>query len=132
MIVEATCKVCQRSLHLTGDDEYAALGDPHKLYRMAACNRCGDFMSDRNVIFRKVGRKCRMLAQRILKGDELDKAKELLRHDLKSLMRLHADHRNAQIPDWDEAILESILSKPSEFGNVLGRLPALFSQEAML
>lgn len=37
------CKFCKDPITIEIDDGYAELGDPLKLIRLAACNRCADF-----------------------------------------------------------------------------------------
>jgi hypothetical protein len=133
MKLKTKCKYCERVIELDVDDSYADLGDPNKLYRLASCTRCGDFMSERNRLFRLVGKQARLLVQgrRDLTGEDLEKVREVLRHDLKDIMRLHAAHLSMPVPDWEEAILDSIMDNPGEFGNVLNKL-AQMAREPML
>lgn len=128
MRVEAKCKFCGCSLSLSVDDDYAAAGDPAKLYPMAACNRCNDYETARRRLFYRMSKVLALL--RVAQGEE--KLVELMRCLLKRYMRLVADHLRQPVPDWDEAILEAILSKPDRASDVIARIPAMFRQEALL
>jgi hypothetical protein len=113
-------------------EEYDVVTDSLKLMNLAACNRCGDFMKRRNGLHRRIGVRCRMLAQGILTRQDVDKVKEILRGDLEALIRIMAAHYQKPVPDWDEAVLESIVELPGEFGSVLARLPGLLAERALL
>lgn len=128
MIVEATCKFCQVPLRLQVDGEYAALGDPYKLLKLASCNRCADY----RVSMRKVVDQIKRVAmERLVASHDEEttkRARETLTVLLKKMMRLMSDYRRTNMPDWDEGIVDSILNDPSQFGRVLGRLPLLFRE----
>lgn len=132
MFVDLKCKFCQRPIRVEVDDAYAGANDPFKLYALAACNPCADYMAARAPLYRRIENKALVLSQRILRGEDLDKFKETIRGSLKALMRLHADHLGVPIPDWDEEILESLCRKPLEVRAVVQWIYKMYDQKVLL
>lgn len=134
MNVTATCKFCRKSLNLTIDDDYGALGDPFRLIPLAACNHCADFRSKRRVVYQTMKKITWILIAGMVKRgtEEYEQSKDSIRQLCKRYLRLIADYRKLPIPDWDEAILESILSQPTKWQETLGRMNGMFAQQALL
>ncbi len=127
-----TCKFCKKPGFVQVDEEYAALRDPYGLLNMASCNRCADYRVSRRGIFRKTKMLCELLVQGIIPAADKPKVKESLETLVQRYMRLYADHYDLAMPDFDPAIVEAMMWKPAEFSGVLGRIPKLFQQKALL
>lgn len=133
MIVETKCQFCQKPLRLIVDEDYGGMGDPNKLYRLAACDSCADYRQRRRQTFGKLKWICELLATNQVHGDE-----ELarVRKNLKTLLMRYivnlAKHRGQDPPDWDEAILEGLMNRPASLGSVLGTIAGMIKQERLL
>jgi hypothetical protein len=132
MKVPATCKFCHKPLTLTVDDSYAEMGDPFKLMKLACCNRCGDYYTARRQAVDKVHRTAMKLFGGAVKKEELPKYREILAGLVKHYMRLYSDYKDLPMPDWDEAIVDDMLSKPGNYGLILEQIPRMFSQPTLV
>lgn len=133
MIVEAKCQFCKMPLRLIVDEDYAALGDPNKLYRLAACDPCSDYKERRRQTFGRLKRICELLATQQIFGEEsLGRARNNLKTLLMRYMVLLAKHRRLETPDWDDGILDSLMANPSKLGSVLATISGMIKQETLL
>lgn len=128
-IVDGTCKFCKRPLKLHFDDEYAKLRDPFGLMRLAACNRCGDYRAKRRGLLMDLHRLCCIAA-----GSE--KGKEACARGIEAALRAYsemfAQYQVSTPPEFDSAILESVMSKPTEYAHVLGTIRTLIQNQKQL
>lgn len=127
MIVEAKCKFCGCLLSITVDDDYGKLGDPYNLLPLAACNRCADYREKRRIIFAHIRVLCLGLIQgEWTKKEDIEKVRLNMEKLLKNYIRIYAKYKNLEEADWDEAILEAVMSKPKGYVDVLINIPAIF------
>lgn len=133
MIVEAKCQFCQVPLRLIVDEDYGTLGDPRKLYRLASCDSCADYKQRRRQTFGKLKWLCELLATGQVRGDdELARVRKNLKTLLLRYMVNLAKHRRLEPPDWDEAILDSLMNRPASLGSVLTTISGMIKQERLL
>jgi len=132
MIVDAPCKFCKRVVHVEVDDDYTKLHDPFKLMHLLACNKCGDYMVARGHLFDKVKKTCMRLFAGQVGKDDLPKTREHLTALIQRYMRLIADHRDLPMPDWDNALLDDLMSKPGNYSLILAMVPRMFSQPTLV
>lgn len=138
MKLAAQCKFCGRQIDIRFDahDTYDYQTDPYQLLRLLpliACNRCADFRVERRRVFGTIKRLCEQIIFRsYASAKPVDEGiREGLREMLKRYMRLIAGHRSVPVPDWDEGILESVLARPSAFGDVLRKVSEMFKQKEL-
>lgn len=132
MKVEAKCKFCHRPITLTIDDLYAATRDHLGLIPLACCNFCGDFYTERRLLFEKIRKNALMLLSGVVKKDDKPKSHEILSALMKRYMRLLADFKGVPVPDWDEQIVDHIMQSPGNYSEVLSRIPMMLSQPTLL
>ncbi len=132
MNVEAKCKFCGKSLVLEIDDDYAALGDPFKLMQLASCNRCGDFREKRRKLMEQIKFNCMMLLGGGIKKEALPKTREILVGQIQRYMRLLAEFKDQNVPDWDSALIDDIMEKPGNYALILGQVPKMFQQPSLV
>jgi hypothetical protein len=110
-------------LRLEIDDDYDDVNDPNRLIPLAACNRCAELRVRRGKILYGV----REGVLQIIRADRGDRAevteklRPALRGLLQSYLRLARDWKRGELPEWDEAILDMLLFKPVDYGDVLRR-----------
>jgi len=133
MIVETFCQFCKKPLRLIVEDVYGGMGDPNKLYGLASCDTCSDFRQRKRQTFNKLKWICETLATGQVNGKE---DLERVRKNLKTLLMRYAvnlaKHRGVDSPDWDEAILDALMAKPSSLSSVLATLSGMIKQERLL
>ena len=133
MIVELKCQFCGRVGRVIVDDQYAALKDPQGLYNRYSCDPCGDFRQRKRQTFNKLKWICETLATGQVNGKE---DLERVRKNLKTLLMRYAvnlaKHRGVDSPDWDEAILDALMAKPSSLSSVLATISGMIKQERLL
>lgn len=133
MIVEANCQFCKLPLRLIVDEDYGSLGDPQKLYRLAACDPCADYRQRRRQTFAKLKWICELLATGQVSGEEeLARVRKNLKTLLLRFMVNLAKHRRLETPDWDDAILEGLMARPASLGSVLATIGGMIKQERLL
>jgi hypothetical protein len=130
--IKAACKFCKRPLELRIDDEYAKLRDPYHLLGLASCNKCADFMDDRRKVHGEIKKHAMRLFSREIKKENLPGTREILTKLIQRYMRLIADYRDLPMPDWDNALVDDMLSKPGNYALILGQVPKLFSQPQLV
>ena len=114
------------------DDDYAATTDHLGLIPLACCNRCSDFYAARRLLFEKIRKNCLTLFSGAVAKDDKPKAREILVALIKRYMRLLAEFKGVPIPDWDEAIVEDILSKPGNYSQVIDQIPRMLQQPTLV
>jgi len=122
MIYERHCKFCGVPLRLDVDDDYAALGDPHKLIPLASCDRCADFRVKRRMLFERIASAVRLMclmSSQDNQGKEL--AQDAIRMLLKRWLKLLSEYRHCNAPEWDESLLEAIVAKPQNLWDAVRR-----------
>lgn len=126
MNVKAKCQFCSRELTLEVDDEYSRLGDPLKLLRLAACNRCADLKTKQ----RRIEGRLEYLTSLLLikkTETEMENFKRSMERTAKDYLRLICEFLRVDYVDWDEAILDALMiapapPKPSNLGSVVRRM----------
>ena len=124
-----TCKFCQTPITVSVDDDYAKLGDPYKILKLATCNFCADIRVERRRLDERIARCCRNLS---LLPEGESKARDKLKLAMEKLTKHYAElvcrWHHAQGSMWEEEILNSILDKPLEWPHIIGRLWTMFRQ----
>lgn len=132
MKVDSKCKFCGMALTLSVSDDYAAMGDPFNLVRLAACNRCADY----RVARRKIIDSVKVIAERFIQHqvgkDSLETEKEKLADLVKRYMRLLADFRRLPVPEYDSAIVEDLVQRPTYFVTTMNQVAKLFQQKELV
>lgn len=117
-----TCRICTKPLVLSIADEYAELGDPAGLIKMATCNRCHDLKSKRDECHERIQRACAVL---ISAGSNRKNVEAKLREVLQRLTRRYAEvvaeFHNAQTIYWNPAFAELLMDHPDRWHSILGR-----------
>lgn len=124
-----TCKFCHIPITLEIDDEYAALGDPYKLLRLACCNRCSDVRERKRILEDKI-RKSAMALTSIRKPSQ--EVLETNRKNLNRLYRQYAENiarwHNCDGMAWDDAVTDFVMEHPGKWAEALSRLWQMFKQ----
>ena len=124
-----TCKFCKNPITIEVAVSYAALGDPHGIIPMAACDRCADLHEERRILEDRV----RIAAMTLnnIKGVESRKEAnvrytgifEKLLHDYaKMIARWHY----LQGESWDQEAVAMIIEHPEAWPSVLRTFWAVF------
>lgn len=121
---ELTCRMCGRPVTVEIDNDYAKTFDPFKLFDKVACNRCGDFEDKRKAIIRSVKGICEPLSYAKNRQDNLE-VRESLRKLCKSYVTHLCKHHHLEEPEWDDHVVESLISKPLLFADVMKTLGEL-------
>lgn len=117
---ESKCKVCGKTLVLTIDDDYAAMGDPQKLSGLATCNPCYDNLSTRSNCERQVFRACRTLAMQPRLSSEIrTRIRDVLVKTTKSYALAVAEFFHAKEYMWDEEFVNMLMDMPEKAGVIL-------------
>jgi hypothetical protein len=118
------CKFCQKEITLDIDDNYAALGDPFKLITLAACNRCADLRTRRMAITDKIAAVCYTVAfaPASIRSETKEKMKPVLRGYLMAYVGLVEDWKGGDSGEFDESVVEAVLSAPGQWPDVIKRL----------
>lgn len=123
------CKFCQKPITLEIDDAYAALGDPYKLLKKAACNECSDVRTSRRVLEERIGRVATVFAAihrpGVLTKEETAKTLTIL---LQNYAQVIARWHHAQGMAWDDAAVDTIMENPNKWAEVLTNLWRMFRQ----
>lgn len=126
------CKFCKKPITIQIDDSYDALGDPLKILPLAACNACADLRVLRRNLEKTIATICNRLIFSSGKADAavLQKSRTALTHWTKEYAKMVAQFHGTDGSCWDEAIVETILESPNQWGEVLGRLWTMYRQWA--
>lgn len=112
------CKYCKREIALEIADDYAALGDPAKIFPYRACNRCADLRERRRNLEERIKRAVSPLIIRRLPEIEA-KARQVLEELTKKYTVLVADWVGSSAPRWDVEIVNLVIDKPDHWPAVL-------------
>jgi hypothetical protein len=141
MNVDAKCKFCGKALVLKVDDAFfeefkTATVDTDKgrikMADLSACNRCADFRVERRKIFDRIKFNCMMIFGGAVPKEGIPLKREALEILIKRYMRLLADHKNAPIPDWDNALVDDMIEKPGNYSLILAQIPKMFAQPTLV
>lgn len=115
--VPAQCRFCSKPLTLKVDAEYQRLGDPHKLLGLAACNRCADFIVERNTVTTSIRVVCvELVSKRGMWSSEYEQVvREALFKRVNRYMRLLASHNGYDAPELDPAIVDRMIHRPAHY-----------------
>lgn len=113
--VAAKCKFCGRILTLWVAEDYNELGDPMKLMKLAACNRCADIKTAQRKLEAAISKECGLLLNR---PDEKTrtKIKTSLCLLTRSYLEVISDWLNRQTAQWEEAIVDDMMARPNSVG----------------
>lgn len=117
------CQFCKIPITVEIDDSYAELGDPYKLIRMAACNRCADLRVTRRNLERLMGRQCSALCLlRSSKTKEPTEIRSNLERLTQDYARMIARWNHLDGMAWEPAIVDAILEDPHHWGDIAARM----------
>ena len=125
------CKFCKApiSVQMPDDDNDLRALFERVLLPMACCNRCADLRVERRILESRLQRCCTLI--RML-GPGMSKERETLRAVLtrqtKKYAELIARWHRLDGSLWEEAIVETIMEKPAEWGNILSQMWKTFHQ----
>lgn len=115
------CKFCKKPITVEIDNAYAELGDPYKLLSLACCNHCADLRVERRRLTEKIARICRKVE---LCRSEDSRAEfrvvleKLTQRYANLIARFHDKERMA----WDEAVVDTLMDNPKEWGSVVSQM----------
>lgn len=117
------CQFCKIPITVEIDDSYSELGDPYKIVRMAACNRCADLRVTRRNLERLMGRQCSALCLlRSSKTKEPTEIRSNLERLTQDYARMIARWNHLDGMAWEPAIVEAILEDPHHWGDIASRM----------
>ena len=123
------CKFCQKPITLTIDDSYAELGDPLKLIGLAACNDCADVRVERRKLEAKIWLACEVVIRAgKMEGEERARHSEKLTKLTQDYAKMIARWHKKEGMVWDEALVDTIMEHPNQWGEFLSKLWAMFRQ----
>lgn len=124
-----TCQFCRRPITVEIDDDYAAIGDPYKLIQKRACNECADVRVLRRVLEERISRQATTFAGMHRPTED---AKKVIRKNLVKLLenyaRMIARWNRVEGMMFDEAAVDTLMEKPSQWAEVLSKLWTMFNQ----
>lgn len=126
--VEAKCKFCGKPISLSFDEEYT--NDVYKLTEKAACNRCGDFVRKRRDVMNNIKDIC--IALDTSRDPDLVMVRKSLTILCKRYLQLLAGYKEATEPEWDENIVEALMSKPRGYPEVIKNMDGLIKQPTLI
>lgn len=122
MKVPTKCKFCGRPIEIWVDDAYARMGDPFKLVKLAACNRCSDLKVEKRLLDSRLNWAISRLQ---LAGDE-KAASDRYRGIVSGLMHKYWDlicrWTSIRNTEFDEGIVEMVLSNPSKCARMVSEM----------
>lgn len=129
MMHGTTCKFCNQPITVEIDDGYAAMGDPFKLLKLAACNRCADLREEKRMLEAKFKRACSLLSA-VPVGDP--KRRETMRNVLEVLTKKYAEMiarwNGMDGSLWEEAILNTLMERPDRWASIIGKMWGAFRE----
>jgi hypothetical protein len=125
--IKTKCQFCGAELSLEVDDSYAQIGDPYKLLGRASCNRCARLRERRRSITEGLSQLCHQLAHCPLsdRAEVVTSLSPALRSMLMAYVGLMEDWKNGEAGEWDESILQAVISSPNKCGDVLKTIQGL-------
>lgn len=124
------CKFCGKNLVVIVDDTYAELGDPFKLLRFAACNRCADIRERKRKLEESIRKVC-IGVQRSSSKDlkaEMSFAMTQLEPLTRKYAVLVADWHNKSGYMWEESFPSLLIEKPDRVNDILAQYWKSFKQ----
>lgn len=115
-----TCKFCRIPLTLAMDDDYAALGDPFKLVKFAACNRCADYQETHRRLHAAIGATCyQLMITKASDKPRLEQLRDILLKSTRRFAQLVCDYVKAATLNWSEDLVDELMKKPRFFPRIL-------------
>ncbi len=130
------CKMCKRKMVVSIDDDYAALGDPLNLLKLATCNRCADLRMRRSRIEDAIYKVCMMIIQTGTKPNAEGKpakeaaivANEILSRLTKQFALLVADWCGRSGMIWQPDFPLMLIENPDKWASILENYWRTFRQ----
>lgn len=120
MTHKTQCKFCQRPLSLVIDDDYAKLGDPYHLMKLACCDWCAALRENHRRLFHHITRVCLSFAcEPKPKDDYRQEVQDALTGLTKKYVKLVAEWHNVPGLAWEETLVANIMDKPKDYGMAL-------------
>jgi hypothetical protein len=124
----ANCKFCGKPMVLTIDDDYGKLGDPFKLLKMAACNRCSDLRTKRTRLEDQIRKICLSMVASRPGQDEAARIMVGLDKLTQRYALLVADWHNMSGSAWDQTFSQMLMDRPDAFSIILSQYWKMFRQ----
>jgi len=119
-----TCQFCKKPLVLRVSDDYAELGDPMNLIKLASCNPCADLRVKARKEEEAIAKGCYRLIEVRQKKDS-GAVQSQIRLLLDSVTRKYADTiariNRSDTAIWDMAFPELLFDRPERFGKILSK-----------
>ncbi len=129
---KAHCKYCRCEITLEVHEDYLHAGDKYKLFPMAACNKCADYRVARRGIFDSIRLVSQLLQTDQVPESEMEKSRENIKRLAQGWMRLFSDHHSLPMPDWDEAIVQSVMAEPENYWQAFTNIPKMFGPRQLV
>lgn len=123
MIISSKCKFCQCNVSLDIDDTYVNSGDPYKIMRLAACDRCADLRERRRGLHQAFVQAC----SSVMAGADATGAKPVFERLTKAYLKLICDWTHQSIA-WEEDMTGPFIYAPKHLSAHLKRLWGLSKQ----
>lgn len=124
-----TCRFCHKPITLEIDDDYAALGDPLNVLKLAACDHCAVLRVNRKRLEEKIQRACSYLE---FLGTSDAKQRSILRNILLSLSRKYGQlivSWHNETGNFDSPVIAAKLADdPSNWKEHLSEYWSIFPQ----
>lgn len=115
------CKICRKPLVIVVDDDYMALGDPHKLIPMACHNHCHDNVAMHMRLLDGFSRVCMDLHYILTRNPEhnCDSHRPAITKLTKAYAAWMSKSHNLNGSDWNEEFVNIIIERPGQWAKVL-------------
>jgi hypothetical protein len=114
------CQFCSKLLVLWVDPQYAAMGDPMKLLKLAACNTCADLRVRHRKIEETIAHCCTALNQGVRKSD-MQAFRDTLATATRKYAEVIAQMHGSDTMVWDESFPELLADRPDRWGVILSK-----------
>ena len=133
MIKELICQFCQKPGRAIIDDSYDSVKDPQGLLKLFSCDVCSDFRVRRRIIVERLKWICNALvSKQVTQAEDLERVRKNLRTLLIRYIVNAAKYKGVDVPEFDEEMLETLMSNPAKLGSVLSLVPGMLRKEATL
>lgn len=121
MKLAVNCKICKRPLTVDCDDDYAAMGDPFKLSKMATCNSCYDMRDERLRYEQYTVNWCNRLlcAPKKNRDQHVQDIREALFKCTRKYAEIVARINRSSRVFWDDELVNLLMDKPEKSGDIL-------------